>query len=274
MLQYLGGGCVLLLVGVLLGAYLCLRGSLPTLEGRMGVAGLSAPVTITRDARGVPTIEAHNRADLAWATGFLHAQDRFFEMDLSRRLAAGELSGLVGRLALEQDRKARLFRFRSIAREVVAQADAQQRAVLEAYTRGVNAGLARAALAPLGILAARAPPTRAGSTEDSILVTYAMWWDLQSEDLRRDDRLRLEVTRASAARPAAGWKCALEFLYPARTDWDAPASARSPRSCPAPVPPPEALDLRSARRRAPPGTAAAAAAPRCRQQQLGGLRRD
>ena len=55
-------------------------------------------------------------------TGFLHAQDRFFEMDLSRRLAAGELSELFGTVALEQDRKARLFRFRSVARAVLAQA--------------------------------------------------------------------------------------------------------------------------------------------------------
>ncbi len=55
---------------------------------------------ITRDARGVPTIEALNRTDLAYATGFVHAQDRFFQMDLSRRLAAGELAELFGPVAV------------------------------------------------------------------------------------------------------------------------------------------------------------------------------
>ena len=72
----------------------------------------------------------------------MHAQDRFFEMDLSRRLAAGELSELVGRVALEQDKKARLFRFRSVAREVLGRIAPEQRALLEAYSDGVNAGLA------------------------------------------------------------------------------------------------------------------------------------
>ena len=65
-----------------------------------------APVSIDRDSLGVPTLEAANRVDLAFATGFVHAQDRFFQMDLSRRLAAGELAELFGEVALEQDRHA------------------------------------------------------------------------------------------------------------------------------------------------------------------------
>jgi penicillin amidase len=255
MLKYLGGGCVLLLLALLLGAYLCLRASLPALAGRVSVSGLTAPVTVARDARGVPTIEAHNRADLAWATGFLHAQDRFFEMDLSRRLAAGELSALVGRVALEQDRKARLFRFRSVAREVVAQANPQQRAVLEAYTRGVNAGLARLGARPWEYWLLGQPPGE-WHTEDSILVSYAMWWDLQANDFRRQILRREVDARLGGPTCAGGWKCALQFLYPARTDWDAPdVSVPEPPASPAPVPPPGALDLRSAGP-APPDRAA------------------
>ena len=109
-LKYLGAACALLILAALTGAWLCLRGSLPVLDGRVSAPGLSAPVSITRDARGVPTISAANRTDLAWATGFVHAQDRFFEMDLSRRLAAGELSELVGEVALPQDRNAQIGR--------------------------------------------------------------------------------------------------------------------------------------------------------------------
>ncbi len=73
-----------------------LRASLPQLDGSSGAAGLTAPVKIERDRLGAPTITAANRVDLAYATGFVHGQDRFFEMDLSRRLAGGELSELFG----------------------------------------------------------------------------------------------------------------------------------------------------------------------------------
>src|SRR5262245_23661322 len=72
-----------------------LRGSLPAQSGERALSGLAGPVRIERDARGVPTIHAGNRLDLARATGFLHAQERFFQMDLLRRRAAGELSELV-----------------------------------------------------------------------------------------------------------------------------------------------------------------------------------
>ncbi len=72
---------------------------------------LAAEATIERDARGIPVITARSRADLAFATGFAHAQDRFFQMDLSRRFAAGELSELFGEAALEQDIRVRRFGF-------------------------------------------------------------------------------------------------------------------------------------------------------------------
>src|SRR5271170_7179843 len=168
-LKFLGIAVVLALIAALLGAYGCLRGSLPQLDGQLRQAELAAPVRITRDARGVPTIEAANRADLAFATGFLHAQDRFFEMDLSRRLAAGELAELFGPVALEQDRKARLFRFRSIARQVISQAPPEQRAVIEAYTRGVNAGLAALRARPWEYWVLGQRPV-AWRTEDALLV--------------------------------------------------------------------------------------------------------
>jgi penicillin amidase len=76
-----------------------LRASLPKLDGTFVATGLTAPVKIERDRLGVTTLTAANRVDLAYATGFVHGQDRFFEMDLSRRLAAGELSELFGAAA-------------------------------------------------------------------------------------------------------------------------------------------------------------------------------
>ena len=77
-------------------AWLALRASLPVLDGTLDVEGLSATARIHRDADGIPVITAVNRADLAFATGFAHGQDRFFQMDSVRRQAAGELSALIG----------------------------------------------------------------------------------------------------------------------------------------------------------------------------------
>ena len=103
------------------GAYLQsrLRASLPQMEGERAVAGLGAPVRIERDAHGVPVVRGGSRLDVARATGFLHAQERFFQMDLLRRSAAGELAALFGRVAVEMDREARPLRLRLVVRRAV-----------------------------------------------------------------------------------------------------------------------------------------------------------
>jgi penicillin G amidase len=242
-LKYLGLAAVVLLLLALVTGYGLLRASLPRLDGEVRHGRLSAPVRITRDARGVPTIEAADRADLAFATGFLHAQDRFFQMDLSRRLAAGELAELFGKVAVDQDRQTRIFRFRSVARAVVDASTPEQRRVLEAYARGVNAGLADLQGRPWEYwLLGQAPsPWR---PEDTVLVVDAMWWDLQANGLRRE-RLRHEINaRLGGPDCAAGWKCALGFLYPAGTRWDAPAAPDAVAAASAPVPDAAVLNVR------------------------------
>ena len=92
MLGYAGAAVALLAAVMLAVLYGMLRASLPRLDGEQRAVGLKATVRITRDDLGVPTIDAANRFDLAYGTGFVHGQDRFFQMDLSRRLAAGELA--------------------------------------------------------------------------------------------------------------------------------------------------------------------------------------
>src|SRR3989475_10738098 len=140
-LKYTGAAAAVLLLAALALGWLLLRASLPRLDGTLAEAGLASAVRIARDSRGVPTIEAADRLDLAYATGFVHAQDRYFQMDLSRRLAAGELAELFGPNALAQDRKVRVFRFRALARQVLAGVTPVQRAAVEAYAHGVHAGL-------------------------------------------------------------------------------------------------------------------------------------
>ena len=248
--------CAALILAPLAALHGLLRASLPRLDGSMSAMGVTSPVTIDRDARGVPTIEASNRVDLAFGTGFVHGQDRFFQMDLSRRLAAGELSELFGEVAVAQDRKARIFRFRQVARQALQQAGTRQRAVLEAYTRGVNAGLASLASRPweYWLLGSRPVPWRA---EDTILVSHSMWWDLQYSDFQRDIVRQRINSRIGGAICASHWKCGLQFLYPARTAWDAPNGGADPAASAevsVSVPPPEVLNVRAA-------TVAAASAP-------------
>lgn len=155
-----------------------LRGSLPITDGVVGVTGLAAPVTIARDALGVPTIAGASREDVSRALGFLHAQDRFFQMDLQRRQPAGELSALVGARALEADRQSRVHHARDVARRAVKLADPAYRSVLTAYAEGVNAGLAALKAPPFEYLLLRAIP-EPWRPEDSILTILAMFGTLQ-----------------------------------------------------------------------------------------------
>jgi penicillin amidase len=101
-------------------AWLALRSSLPEVKGESRVAGLAGPVRIERDATGVPVIRGASRLDVARATGFVHAQERFFQMDLMRRAAAGELSALLGPGLLETDQRLRVNRFRARAERALA----------------------------------------------------------------------------------------------------------------------------------------------------------
>jgi penicillin amidase len=210
-----------------------LRGSLPLLEGERDLAGLASPVRIERDALGVPRIVGANRLDLARATGFLHAQDRFFQMDLLRRGAAGELAEIFGGPLVKNDREARVHRFRTRARRVIESASPDERALVEAYAEGVNAGLGALASPPFEyvLLRVRAEEWRA---EDSVLAALAMFLRLQGGQARREsDRGLL----ADVLPPEI-----VAFLLPPGTEWDAPLEG-GPLPQP-PVPGPEVLDLR------------------------------
>lgn len=155
-----------------------MRGSLPQLDGERIVAGLGAPVKIERDALGVPTLTGTSRADAIRALGFVHAQDRYFQMDLLRRRAAGELSEIFGAAAVGLDRSARLHGFRRTAEKVIAAMTADQRAQLDAYVAGVNAGLTSLKKTPWEYLVLRTAP-QPWRAEDSMLCLYSMWFDMQ-----------------------------------------------------------------------------------------------
>ena len=211
-----------------------LRSSLPQIDGPARLPGLSAPVEIERDALGVPTIRGKNRADVARGLGYAHAQDRFFQMDLLRRRAAGELAELFGKAALPADRAVRRHGFRQIAHRVLAGLPAAERSVVEAYAEGANAGLASLSAKPFEYYAIRAEP-RPWLPEDTILITCAMVLTLQDDNGRYERTL--DTLRDTYGDPG------LAFFAPLLTPADA-ALDGSTAPLP-PVPGPEVVDLRA-----------------------------
>jgi penicillin G amidase len=207
--------------------------SLPQLEGSRVVRGLSAAVRVERDALGVPRIVGQNRLDVARATGFAHAQDRFFQMDLLRRRAAGELAELFGPAALDIDKKTRVHRFRHVARREAASAQPEDKAIIEAYSAGVNEGLAALGASPFEYLLLRVVP-RPWKPEDTILVALAMFLDLQGEDAEAESSLGVLHDTLPPELSA--------FLAPPGTEWDVPLVGEAFQ--PPPVPSSAVFDLR------------------------------
>lgn len=220
-----GGGLAVLLIGAIIVLSVLLRGSLPRLEGTARLSGLSASVTVERDALGIPTIRGNHRRDVARATGFVHAQDRFFQMDLLRRSAAGELAEWFGPMALEVDRAHRLHRFRQRARQTLATLPAEQQEMIAAYAEGVNAGLADLFQLPFEYQFLRVTP-KPWQSEDSLLVVYAMYLDLQSQQWQRESARGLLHDQLPPSLAA--------FLDPVGTEWDTPLQGEPLAAIPPP----------------------------------------
>jgi len=224
-----------IVVVALIGAYLLLRGSLPQLDGKASIAALAAPVAIERDVLGVVTIAATNRVDLAYATGYAHAQDRFFQMDLQRRVAAGELAALLGKDFVALDKQFRRHGFRKVAATILTQATPEQRQLLEAYVAGVNAACDAMTVRPFEYLLLGTEPAP-WQLQDSILVAFAMYIDLNDSNGTRE----LERARLHAALPQS----VFDFLYPRGGLWDAPLDAEDLASLRAPIPTADVIDVR------------------------------
>jgi len=186
--------------------------ALPILNGKKTVLGLQDNAIIERDSQGIATIKAKSRVDIAVATGFIHAQERFFQMDLLRRKSAGELASLFGHLALDYDKSIRRHRFRERAITIVNNLPKTQRVLLTAYTSGVNQGLMSLGSQPFEYLLLQQEPAQ-WSEEDSILTIFSMYINLQYEDGQRERSLGLMKAILSADVYA--------FLNPKGSIWDA-----------------------------------------------------
>jgi penicillin amidase len=134
------GILVILIVLIIAGFFLYLpRRSFPKTEGSVTLDGLEAQVEIIRDEYGVPHIYARSAADLFFAQGYVHAQDRFWQMELNRRIGAGRLSELFGDKTLDTDIYLRTMGLRRLAEEEYRLIDSETKRYLEAYSAGVNA---------------------------------------------------------------------------------------------------------------------------------------
>lgn len=188
------------------------RSSLPNLNTKHTTAHIEQSVTIDRDNLGIPTIQAKSRSDAAFALGFAHAQDRFFQMDLLRRVPTGRLAELVGKAAVGADKRFRKHRFAQMAEKVFEKANNEHRLILEAYSRGVNEGLQKLDDEPFEYQVLQATPEPWKPT-DSFLVMVTMLCDLQPMDAAPEQALTLLSEKVPPA--------VFDYLVRAGSRWDA-----------------------------------------------------
>jgi penicillin G amidase len=227
---------LIVVAGLIVTGWWLLAGSRAQLDGTQRVAGPQHVVTITRDALGTATITGQSRDDVTYALGYVHAQERFFPMDLMRRVAAGELSELVGAAALDTDIDHRRHRLRAVAQAAYASLTPEKKHTLDLYRDGVNAGLANLREKPWEYLLLKAKPGPWRS-EDTLLVIAAMYLDLNDNG---DGQRELHIAQMRAVLPAP----LVDFLISPDPNWEAPLKDGT---SPSPViPAADVYDLRRA----------------------------
>jgi penicillin amidase len=165
------------------------QSSLPLLDGTLRAPGLSARVEVLRDAHGVPHLRAQSLADVFFAQGYVTAQDRLWQMDLSRRHAEGQLSEVFGDRTLRYDMESRTLGLNQAAERALAELDPDTRRLLDSYARGVNAFIeSHRDRLPIEFLILRYQP-QLWRTADSVAVVMNLSTALSQsweEDLMRE----------------------------------------------------------------------------------------
>ncbi len=206
------------------------RRSLPQTDGTLRLAGLEGPVEVIRDRWGVPHIYARSSRDLAFAQGYVHAQDRPWQMDFSRRLVAGRLSEVLGAVTLPVDQWIRILGLRRVAEDEVRLLDDGSRAEVEAYAAGVCARIAQRRLpVEFTLLAYRPEPwTIADSLSWSKMMAWTLSVNWESELLRAHLIARLGPQLAAALEPAYPSQC--PYVVPPGVDYSAIGTSAEERA--------------------------------------------
>lgn len=182
----------ILIIAVIAAALWYRSASQPAIDGTIRLGGVKAEVDIVRDAEGVPHIYAQSEQDAYFALGFVHAQDRLWQMEMNRRIAAGRMAEILGPNAVDTDRFLRTLGIRRNAERILANLSAETRAGLEAYAKGVNAYLAtRKSPLPPEFLLTRAAAPEPWHPVDSIGWQTMMAWDLGANWSQEILRMRL-----------------------------------------------------------------------------------
>src|SRR5262245_27267136 len=193
------GVAIVVLLAIALGSiYAFLRRSLPVIDGERTVAGISAPVEIVRDADAIPHVFASNKADALFGLGYVHAQDRLWQMEFQRRIGHGRLSEIFGRATIPQDRFLRTVGFGRAARSAWAATPAWAQEQVNAYVAGINAFIAThhgSRLPPEFSLLRFEPEPWSGP--DVLVWVKMMAWDLSAN--YSFELLRHDLTRAVGA---------------------------------------------------------------------------
>jgi penicillin G amidase len=185
--------------------FIFLRRPLPTVDGTVHLAGLEGRVEVLRDEWGVPHIYAGSNRDLFFAQGYVHAQDRLWQMELQRRIGSGRLSEVLGEVTLEVDRFFRTVGLNRAAEAEFETFDAETRQVLEAYAAGVNAYLTSyGRRKPVEFKLLRFDP-EPWQPVDSVYWSKVMAWNLgcnwETELIRARLAARLGAARAADLEP-------------------------------------------------------------------------
>src|SRR3954470_23558619 len=169
------------------------KSSLPQLDGSFKVAGLKSPVSVLRDAQGMPHIRAASMEDAIFAQGYVTAQDRLWQMDIPRRFAAGELSEILGPDLIRHDREQRILMLPEVAESAVAALSPEERNLSNAYCAGVNAFIeSHRDRLPIEFRVLRYQP-KPWRVEDSFLIGANMMRAL-NHGTANDERIRELIT--------------------------------------------------------------------------------
>ncbi|AWB91371.1 penicillin acylase family protein [Aeromicrobium chenweiae] len=211
LLIVIAGLLSVLIVGVAIFSFVTVRKSFPDTKGEVQISGLKGEVEIKRDGKGIPQIYADTPEDLFLAQGYVHAQDRFYEMDFRRHVTSGRLAELVGDAALDTDKYVRTLGWRRVAEKEVALLDDSTLSLVKAYARGVNSYIDSRSgselsleYAVLGLTGPDYTP-EPWSVVDSLAWIKAMAWDLRSNMTDEIDRV-LATQKLTVAQ--------VEELYP------------------------------------------------------------
>ncbi len=214
-LKRLSFALLILALVLSLGGIWLSRRSFPMIDGRVAVRGISAEVKVVRDTDGVPHVYAENEHDLYFAQGYVHAQERFWQMDFWRHIGQGRLSEMFGESQLDTDIFLRSLGFTALAQAELAAAPQENRDVLAAYAEGVNAYIASRSPSQLSLeYAVLALQNRGYVPEPWEPIDTLTWARMMAWELRSN--MDEEIERAAAA-AAVGFERASQ-LFPAFPD--------------------------------------------------------